>query len=369
MDAPWYVIDREDVVTSPALLVYPERMAENIRRMVQMAGGPSRLRPHLKTTKLPQVVRALMAQGIDRFKVATIAEAEMAARNGAPDVLLAYQPVGPNVGRLIDLIETFPATRFLALVDDETAIRVLSAAAVARGVSLPLLLDLDTGMHRSGVAPGPQAAALYALIASLPGLQARGLHAYDGHVRAHDAARRAAQCDEEFAPVQALRDELSRRGLPVPLVVAGGSPTFPAHARRPDVECSPGTLVFSDLGTARNFPDLDFLPAALVFTRVVSHPGAGRLCVDLGHKAIAAESPHPRVDFLNLPGVQAVGHSEEHLVLETPRAAEFPVGSSLYGLPWHICPTVALHDEAVVVQDGTVVDRWPVTARTRKITV
>ena len=369
MDTPWYVIDREDVVTSPALLVYPDRMSENIRRMVEMAGRPSRLRPHLKTTKLPQVVQALLAQGIDRFKVATIAEAEMAARSGAPDVLLAYQPVGPNVGRLIDLIETFPATRFLALADDEGAIRALSAAAVARRVTIPLLLDLDTGMHRSGIAPGPPAAALYAVIASLPGLEARGFQVYDGHVRERDVARRKAQCDEEFAPVQTLREELTRQGLRVPLVVAGGSPTFPAHAQRPDVECSPGTLVFSDLGTARNFPDLDFLPAALVFTRVVSHPGSGRVCVDLGHKAVAAENPHPRVDFLNLPGAQAVGHSEEHLVLETPRAAEFPVGSSLYGLPWHICPTVALHDEAVIVRDGTVVDRWPVTARTRKISV
>jgi D-serine deaminase-like pyridoxal phosphate-dependent protein len=369
MPTPWYVIDREDVVTSPALLVYPDRMAENIRRMVAMAGRPDRLRPHLKTTKLPQVVQGFLAHGVDRFKVATIAEAEMAARSGAPDVLLGYQPVGPNIGRLIDLMAAFPATRFLALTDDDAAMRALSAAAVTGGVTIPLLLDLDTGMHRSGVPPGPRAAALYAAISSLPGLEARGLHVYDGHLRDRDGARRAAQCDEEFAPVQALREALSREGRPVPLVVAGGSPTFPAHARRPDVECSPGTLVFSDLGTARNFPDLDFLHAALVFTRVVSHPGAGRLCVDLGHKAVAAENPHPRVEFLNLPDARAVGHSEEHLVLETPRAAAFPVGASLYGLPWHICPTVALHDEAVIVREGAVVDRWPVTARTRKISV
>jgi D-serine deaminase-like pyridoxal phosphate-dependent protein len=263
----------------------------------------------------------------------------------------------------------FPATTFSALVDDEPAIRALSAAAAARGVTVPLLLDLDNGMHRSGIAPGADAAALYAVIASLPGVRAHGLHVYDGHIRESDPGRRAAHCDDAFAPVQALHETLDRRSLPVPLVVAGGSPTFPIHARRPAVECSPGTLVFSDLGTARTFPDLEFLHAALVFTRVVSRPGPQRLCVDLGHKAIAAENPHPRVEFLNLPGAQAVSHSEEHLVIETPQADRFPVGSCLYGVPWHICPTVALYDDADVVRNGHVVDRWRITARARRIRV
>jgi D-serine deaminase-like pyridoxal phosphate-dependent protein len=368
MSGSWYLLGNADDVPSPALLVYPDRIDENIRRLVRLAGGPARLRPHLKTTKLPEVVRALMDQGITRFKVATLAEAEMAAAARAPDVLLAYQPVGPNVAQLIDLVIAFPRTSFSTLIDDESALRTLAAAAAAHDVSIPVLLDLDTGMHRSGLAAGPHAADLYGLTSALPGVRPGGLHAYDGHIRDADPAVRAARSDEEFAPVQALREDLARRGLPVPTVVAGGSPTFPAHARRPDVECSPGTLVFSDLGTARNFPDLDFLPAALVLTRVVSRPGGQRLCLDLGHKAVAAENPHPRVAFLNLPDAQAVSHSEEHLVVETPRAAELPVGSCLYGQPWHICPTVALHDEAVVVRDRRAVERWRVT-RGRRIGV
>jgi D-serine deaminase-like pyridoxal phosphate-dependent protein len=368
MPGSWFLLGNADDVPSPALLVYPDRIDENIRRLVRLAGGPARLRPHLKTTKLPEVVRALMDQGITRFKVATLAEAEMAAAASAPDVLLAYQPVGPNVAQLIDLVVAFPRTSFSTLIDDESALRTLAAAAAVHEVSIPVLLDLDTGMHRSGLAAGPHAADLYGLMSALPGVRPGGLHAYDGHIRDADPAVRAARCNEEFAPVQALREDLSRRGLPVPTVVAGGSPTFPAHARRPDVECSPGTLVFSDLGTARNFPDLDFVPAALVLSRVVSRPGGQRLCLDLGHKAVAAENPHPRVAFLNLPDAQAVSHSEEHLVVETSRAAELLVGSCLYGQPWHICPTVALHDEAVVVCDGRAVERWRIT-RGRRIGV
>jgi D-serine deaminase-like pyridoxal phosphate-dependent protein len=172
-----------------------------------------------------------------------------------------------------------------------------------------------------------------------------------------------------MAPVRALREELAAAGLPVPRLVASGSPTFPIHARSRDVECSPGTVVFWDAGYGDRFTDMDFLPAALVFTRVVSKPGPGRLCLDLGHKAIASEMPHPRVHFPGLADAQAVTHSEEHLVIETPRAAEFAVGDALYGVPQHICPTVALHGIAVVVEHGRAVDRWRITARERAITV
>ena len=129
------------------------------------------------------------------------------------------------------------------------------------------------------------------LIAASPSLEAGGLHAYDGHLNQSDRGERAAACDAAFASVSALREELLREGLPVPRVVCGGTPTFPLHARRADVECSPGTCVFWDASYARMLPDLNFLPAAVLLTRVVSKPSAARLCLDLGHKAVAAEMP------------------------------------------------------------------------------
>jgi D-serine deaminase-like pyridoxal phosphate-dependent protein len=116
-------------------------------------------------------------------------------------------------------------------------------------------------------------------------------------------------------------------------------------------------------------PDLNFLPAALVLTRVISKPGGQRLCLDLGHKAIAAENPQPRVRLLGLEDASFVAHSEEHLVIETARAADFALGECLYGIPWHVCPTVALHSEAVVVRNGRAEDRWHVSARERRLSV
>lgn len=363
----WYEISNVAEVDSPALLIYPDRAEENVRRMIAIAGGPERLCPHVKTHKLAELAQMQMTHGITRFKCATIAEAEMVASCGAADVVLAHQPVGPKVQRFIQLIKKFPQTRFATIVDDESVIRVLSATATQAGVTIKLLLDLDCGMHRSGIAPGPKAAALYRLMASLPGLEAQGFHAYDGHIDDNDVVLRTQNCDEAFAAVTALGRELS--DLPVPRIIAGGTPTFPIHARRPGVECSPGTSIFWDLGYGNQCPDLDFLNAALVLTRVISKPGNNRLCLDLGHKAIAAEKPHPRVQFLNLPDATAVTHSEEHLVIETGRANDFAVGDVLYGIPRHICPTVALHADAVVIRNGIATERWKIAARDRKLTV
>jgi D-serine deaminase-like pyridoxal phosphate-dependent protein len=114
---------------------------------------------------------------------------------------------------------------------------------------------------------------------------------------------------------------------------------------------------------------MEFLIAALVLTRVVSKPGANRLCLDLGHKAIASENPPPRVKFLDLPDTTAISHSEEHLVIETARADGFAIGDCLYGVPRHVCPTVALYSEAMVIRDGRFSERWRITARERRITI
>lgn len=362
------MIQNENRVASPALILHWESVEENLRRMIAMAGDPARLRPHVKTHKLPQIVARQVALGITKCKAATIAEAEMSAAAGAQDVLLAAPLVGPNIGRFLTLQAAFPQVVFSALADDGNALQAVSDAAVAAGQEVTLLLDLDVGQGRTGVWPDEGAASFYHLMDALPGIRSGGLHAYDGHLHQTDVAARTAACDEGFARVAALRDQLTKAGLPVPAVVVGGTPTFPMHARRAGVECSPGTCVLWDAGYAANLPDLDFLPAAVLLTRVISRPAPDRICLDLGHKAVASEMPHPRVIFPVLPEAKVVMHNEEHLVLETLCAAEFPVGSVLYGIPWHICPTVALHSHVQVAQGGSAVDTWPVVARARWIT-
>ncbi len=373
---PWFGVSDVASIASPALMVYRSRVEENLKRMLSIAQGPERLRPHIKTHKMGEMVRLQLALGISKFKCATLAEAEMAARAGVRDLLVAYQPVGPNIEGVAKLVRAFPDTNFSVSCDDAAAMRNLSETMTALRrranpdtARLQVLLDLDVGQHRTGVPADAQAVQLYSLLASLPGLEPGGLHAYDGHIGHSDPMERAAACESAYAPVLALKQQLVKTGLPVPRVVAGGTPTFPIHAARGDVECSPGTCVFWDAGYATKLPDLPFVPAALVLTRVISKPGPNRLCLDLGHKAIAAEMPQPRVRFLDLEDAKPVVHSEEHLVVETQHSAEFKVGDCLYGVPWHICPTAALHAEAVVIENGKSVRRWQVIARDRRLTI
>ena len=366
----WFEVAEVEELSSPCLLLYAARVQENIRRMLAIAGGPERLRPHIKTHKMKEVLELQRFVGITKFKCATIAEAEMAADAGANDVLLAYQMVGPAVRRIAALAQAYPRVNFSVLADDAGAVRDLSKAVQsAGGRRIEVLVDLDVGQHRTGIEPGPAAVELYRLIAALPGVKPGGLHAYDGHLSEPDPAQRAAACEAAFVPVAALRKQLEDSGLPVPRIVSGGTPTFPVHAKRRNVECSPGTCVLWDAGYAARLHDLDFIPAALVLTRVISKPGPRRLCLDLGHKAIASEMPPPRVQFLNLQNAKPVVHSEEHLVIETENAAELKVGDCLYGLPWHICPTVALHSKAMVIDNNRIAGSWKIAARERRLTI
>jgi len=382
MSNSWFQIDNIDELDTPALVVYPERVRQNIARAIAMVGNAARLRPHVKTHKSPAVTRLMLEAGIRRFKCATIAEAEMLAAEGAPDVLLAYQPVGPKVDRLVQLIRKFPATTFSCLIDHPLAAEAMAKVFSAAGLAVPVYLDINVGMDRTGIAPGPEAVALYELAVHLEGIDPVGLHVYDGHIRDTDPAALKAKCDAAFAPVLELRAAIA--ALPAAedggdaawagrdlTIVAGGSPTFPVHAgRAAEIQCSPGTFVYWDKGYGDQFPGQPFTPDALVVARVISLRGDTRLCLDLGHKSIAAENElGRRVFFLNGPELRAVGQSEEHLVVEAGAGHGYRIGDVLYGVPYHICPTVALYERAVTIEGGRTTGEWKNVARDRKISV
>ncbi|MFB6455193.1 D-TA family PLP-dependent enzyme [Chitinophaga sp. Hz27] len=365
----WFELKNVEQVDSPALIIYKERITENINLLKTMIDDVKRLRPHVKTNKITEVVSLMIAAGIEKFKCATIAEAEMCALAKAPDVLLAYQPVGPKVIRLVELVQKYPDTMFSCLVDNMDAAKSISDQFAAIGRKVKVYVDLNVGMNRTGIKPGRHALALYQQLQQLPGINAIGFHAYDGHIHDTDMATRTQRCNEAYEPVHQLVVDAVISGLPAPIIVAGGSPTFPIHAQRKNIECSPGTFVFWDFGYARNLPEQPFKYAALVLSRVVSVIDEQLICLDLGHKSVAAENPQPRVDYLNIPDATIVSQSEEHLVLKVKDSSKFPVGTVCYGVPLHVCPTVALYEKAYVAEEQDVVATWKVIARDRQIII
>ena len=182
MSARYRIEDSRQLMT-PALVVFLEMVQENLDRMVEIAGDPARLRPHVKTHKTREVVKLQLQRGITKFKAATFAECEMLAQAGARDIFLAYHVVGRNIGRAVRFVQMFPEVRFMVIADHPGPVEQLAKAMVEAEQRIQVLLDLDTGQHRTGLPVGSQARQLYGKIAESPGLQAGGLHIYDGHLR------------------------------------------------------------------------------------------------------------------------------------------------------------------------------------------
>jgi D-threonine aldolase len=236
-----------------------------------------------------------------------------------------------------------------------------------------VLLDVDVGQHRTGIAAGGEAVALYERIDRLPGLRPGGLHVYDGHNHQESFVERQAAALTQLEPVLKLRAALEAKGLPVPRLVLGGTPTFPIYARLdlPGLECAPGTCILHDHGYGSRFADLSgFTPAALLLTRVISRPTATRLTLDLGYKAVASDPPAgQRCVLLDVPDYEPVLQNEEHFVVDTPAADRYRPGDEVFALPTHICPTCALHRQAHVVEGGRVTGAWDIAARDRVLTI
>ena len=361
----WYTIKNLDELDSPALVVFPDRVKHNIQLAIKMVGDVNRLRPHIKTSKSSDVARLMLDAGITKFKCATIAEAEMLAQCKAPDVLLAYQPLGPKLNRFISLIKKYPGTKFSCLTDNIAAAEEQANAFSAHKLTVPVFIDLNVGMNRTGIAPGKEAIELYKHCLTLKGIKVIGLHAYDGHIRDADFETKKIKCDAAFKTVEALNEELK-----LPTIIMGGSPAFSIHCKRENMECSPGTFVYWDKGYSDLCPEQKFLTAIVLVTRIISLPDANKICLDLGHKSVAAENEiSKRVFFLNADGLKPISQSEEHLVLETGSNHNFKTGDILYGLPYHVCPTVALYERAITLEDNKVTGEWKTTARDRSIGV
>lgn len=367
----WYRVNNEAQIDSPALLVYPNRIQHNIACMLRQVGGDAdRLFPHVKTHKMREVVRMQMARGISKFKCATIAELEMCLSVGVQEVLVAYQLVGPKIARLLKLVQRFPDAKIASLVDNLDSANELATAFSQANLTANVYLDIDNGMHRSGFPLNEDTFEMVKALCDIPHLALIGLHIYDGQFRSKDAIERKTNSDTAFYPAYPLFARIYQELGITATVISGGSPAFTPAAARSNVHCSPGTTLLWDYGYSQMVTEIPFQWAAMLLTRVISKPTKGIITLDCGHKAIASENPiDKRIHFLNLDNYEVYKHSEEHLVVKVQDWEDIPVGAIFYGVPYHICPTVALHEEAYIIRANEWVENWEVIARKRKITV
>lgn len=358
-------------IYSPQLVYFEEVIDDNIAKVVALAKDPAILWPHVKTYKCKEVVEKLLSKGVNKFKCATVAECEMVAScTPTPSqIILAYPLVGPNIQRFLKLINAFPNTKFICLLEDLEQAEALSKQAEH---DVNVFIDVNPGLDRTGVAMDK----LYDFavqVNNLPHLQVNGLHCYDG--QDSDAKREIRQhrIDKVAAKILPIREQLQNTFKHEVIIVAGGTPEFPCWLKY-DVFCSPGTAFIQDCGYYNAFRDMsDIEPGAAVLTRVISNPTANTFTLDCGYKAIAADPKGLRGQIVGLADkVEELFQNEEHWVfkMKTGFEDELPkVGTVLYVIPTHICPTSALYAEAVVAKNGDVVGSYAILARSRKITI
>tara|TARA_B100001057_G_scaffold135115_3_gene134577 strand:+ start:788 stop:1891 length:1104 start_codon:yes stop_codon:yes gene_type:complete len=367
MKEDWFKLENTHEISTPSLVVFPKRILHNIKLMIEIAGGTESLRPHIKTHKMSEIIKMQIDNGINKFKCATITEAELLAKSGAKDILLAIQPTGKNISRFISLIEIYPESIFSTIVDNEYSLNEINNRAKEKKISVSIWLDINNGMNRTGVEPNNEACSIFQKIASASNLNAKGLHVYDGHIRESDYSERKHVCDNAFSHVLDLKKNIEKKGILIDKIVAGGTPTFPIHAKRENVEVSPGTSLLWDDRYGTAFEDLKFIHSAVLIGSIISKPSKDLLCINLGHKSVASEMDFPRLSFLNLKNTEQIGHSEEHLVVKCNESDKYPVGMICYSIPSHICPTVPKFSKVLTVDEGEVIGEWKVSARDNMI--
>ena len=364
LDAADYALSDELVsrIMTPALIIYADKVEHNVQAMLAYMGGDaSRWRPHLKTTKSPYVYGVMVDAGVRYFKCSTVREARclltvLAGRAVTDaDLLIAYPLQGPSLAVAGELATAYPNTNISVLSEDP-----LHVAQIPKNLSI--FIDINPEMNRTGI-PLNNYESIRA-VANAAGNRFRGLHFYDGHIHDDNAAKRQAASHSLYGQVCSTIRKLGDDDLACGELVTSGTPTFRyalnypefAGGRISDVihRVSPGTVVFHDFQYDSLLEDLELKPAAMLLSRVISHPQTDIVTCDAGSKSIASEAGHPVAFVLGRPDLVAKPPSEEHLPLQCTSGEKPKRGDTLLLIPKHVCPTVNLAEQALLIKpDGT----------------
>jgi D-serine deaminase-like pyridoxal phosphate-dependent protein len=359
-----YLVTDADRIVTPALLIYPKIVEQNIRITLGMVGSdPQRWRPHIKTAKLGAVMRQMMGQGIQNFKCATTLELLTACQMGASDVLVAFAMTGANAQRVLQVAKQFPKTRISVLVEASEQLPVWKDSGVG------IFVDVNPGMNRTGVSN--ERVADIVKLARESGAAFRGLHWYDGHLGAGEPDERKAAAHRGYDKLVDIVKAVEAAGYSVGEVITSGTPvapygySYPGFSNSQFVQrISPGTVVYNDITSLQQLAGFGYKPAALILTTVISHPAADRITCDAGHKSVSADAGVPTCAVLGHPELTPLKPSEEHLPIEVAAGAKVPaIGENLYLIPRHVCPSVNNFDEALMIVDGRITGVEKVNAR------
>ncbi len=360
-----------DDLPTPALLIDLERMERNLGKMAEDARKMNvGLRPHAKTHKCPIIAKMQMDLGAVGICAAKVSEAEVMLAAGVDKVLITSPVVTKEkISRVIDLAKQSPGIQMV--VDNAKTIDDFNAAAKEAGITLRVILDLDTGTKRTGVATGAPALALAQQIDKADSLQFDGLQNYAGHLMhlvGHDVRKKLSI--ETAARAIETKAMIEKSGIKVDVLSGGGTGTFDIDGAIDQVtDLQVGSYLFMDV-QYRKIGDVDsevfdyFDPSLFVLVTAISQPVPERITVDGGYKAFASDDALP--EFRDITGVTYRWGGDEHgiILLDDP-SREMKLGDKMQVMASHCDPTVNLYDYYHPVRNGQVEELWPIAARGR----
>ena len=345
-----------DELTTPALLLDLDILRANLELMATgMRGQSTTLRAHVKVHKSPDIARMEIEHGAIGVGCATVWEAIVMARAGIDDVFVINEVVGNEKTRALALLAREADVK--TAVDDTTQVDGLSRAAVAAGSTIGILIDVDEGMHRCGVADSAEALVLARHIAAAPGLQFLGLTGYEGHCSLEfDPVKRQAMAGEAMALLTGIAADLAAEGLPCQIVSAAGTGTWEVTSRYPGVtEIQPGSYATMD-GHHRKL-DPRFGWAVTVLASVISRR-SDRIVTDAGSKTVGASH-----GILKEPDLEVYRFDEEHSIFLADDSVRLATGDRVEILCNYTPFAIGYFEAYHVIEGGRVVDVWPVMPR------
>jgi D-serine deaminase-like pyridoxal phosphate-dependent protein len=357
---------------TPALLVDLDILEANLSRLADYTRRHNlHLRPHTKTHKIPAIARMQIESGAHGITVAKSGEAEVMAAAGLDNILLAYPVLGAQ--KLARLAALARKKRIVIAIDSVVTAEAISQAAHSGGSRIDVLVELDVGMRRCGVASPEEAVRLAQVVDKLPSVRFAGVNLFPGHIWSLPADQ-AAALSEVSAKLTAVLDRLAESGFQCEVVSGGTTPTaLQSHLVTRLTEIRSGTYVFNDRNTigvgACSLSDC----ALRVIVTVVSNAVSGRAIIDGGSKTFSSDrwlagSKEGFGHVAEYPQIAFEGMSEEHGHLNLSGSDHQPkVGERLSIVPNHVCPCVNLHDRIWYHRKGLVEGFWEVEGRGRVV--
>jgi D-serine deaminase-like pyridoxal phosphate-dependent protein len=373
LDNKAYIINQPEVIHTPRLIVFQDRVESNIDKMRHLlkSVNPSldlhNLCPHVKTHKSVRMTKMLLDAGVTFFK-ASLNEIDMLVQAGAPKIFVAYPLLKRDAELVADYMMDFPHIQFFVQLSRPEHVDILSKISREKNLNWHYYVDANIGMNRTGLAI-EQAFDFFQSLQDSPFFTFCGLHAYDGHIHHKSIDDRRQASGESMARLKKAVEHFTDNGVFVPNCIVAGTPSFlpdvefwHEHSVESDIIYSPGTWLYFDSVTNEMMPNT-FDYAAVILTQVIDKPTSHPATLNLGHKRWAVDQGP--VDTFSIPGMQVVSKSEEHTVVTS--SASLSIGDYVMMVPRHVCSTVNLWEYAVIInKDGDIDDlNSPIDGRNR----